>query len=117
MQRYRAKSSNFWDATNAGASVYFLHIDTGFTGRLIIQPGTNDPPASTTFKPLILQAITVNTSTSAGVFVATDSAQGILAVLKASVQEKDYHYTVLIRGNLYLDTSGGGDYTITYARD
>jgi hypothetical protein len=116
MQRYRVKSSNFWDAVSAGAANYFLHIDQGFTGRVTISPGTNDPSVTTTQKCVILQSVTVNNTSSSGTLIVSDSLQGILAALKTSVQEKDYHYTVLIRGNLTLDANQG-DYTIVYARD
>ena len=116
--RYRAKSSNFWDAVGAGAVNSWIHIDSGATGRITIVPATvaTTTHPSVAIKPIILQRINVNTSGSSGSFVVSDSATGIICQLKASVAEKDYDYPLPVKGNLLIDPNGG-DETVIYCRD
>ena len=114
---YRAKSENFWAAAAVGAPNQWIHIDAGTTGRItIVQTNLASTVTTNAVKPIILQGVTINSSGSSGSFTVTDSGRGIIANLKSSVAEKDYHYNVPLRGNLLLDTNGS-DVTISYIRD
>lgn len=106
---YRVKSENFWAAAAVGAPNQWIHIDSGNTGRTTIVPVPG--------KPIILQSVTVNSTSSSSGSSFADSGRGMIAVMKASIQEKDYHYNVPLRGNLVIDNPGGADMTIAYIRD
>lgn len=112
--RYRAKSDNYWAAVGAGAANSWIHIDAGMTGRVTVKPVTDSNGNVT--KPIIIQNNVINTSGASGAYVITDSTQGIMAQLKASVAEKDYHYTAAARGSIYLDNNGS-DATFIFTRD
>lgn len=105
---YRIKSENYWSGAALGASSQWIHIDAGQTTRVTIAPVTG--------KPILLQNIVVNTSGASGATVVSDSARGVIASLKASVTEKDYHYNIPLRGNLTIDNNGS-DLTVVYIRD
>ena len=115
---YRAKSENFWSAAAVGAPNQWVHVDTGNTGIVTIVPAQqtlNTTPGD--IKPIILQSVTVNAAGSSAGTIISDSARGVIAVQKASIQEKDYHYNIPLRGNLVVNNSGGSDLTIAYIRD
>jgi hypothetical protein len=111
---YRIKSENFWAAAGAGAVNQWLHIDAGFTGRVTLVPAQASTNA---IKPIILQNVVVNTSGASGVTTVSDSARGTIATLKASVNEKDYHYNIPLRGSLVVDNTSASDLTVVYIRD
>lgn len=110
---YRVKSENFWAAAAVGAPNQWFHVDAGTSGRITVVPANVSTGA---IKPIILQSVTINTSGASGSFIVSDSARGTIASLKASVNEKDYHYNVPLRGNLTVDPNGS-DVTIAYIRD
>lgn len=110
---YRVKSDNFWSAAELGACSQWIHIDAGNTGRVTVVPAVISTGA---IKPLLLQNVVVNTSGASGATVVSDSGRGVIASLKASVTEKDYHYNIPLRGNLTVDNNGS-DLTVVYIRD
>jgi hypothetical protein len=120
---YRTKSNNYWTGAAVGGNVQWIHIDAGNTGRTTIVPanvnGTSTPGNSTSgaIKPLILQTITINNTSSGSGCTFTDSLRGIIANMKAAISEKDYHYYLPLRGSLLIDNPGAADLTITYVRD
>ena len=105
---YRVKSDNYWSAAAVGGVNQWIHIDAGQTNRVTIKRLAN--------KPIVLCGVTVNSSGAAGALVLTDDAVGVIASLKASVAEKDYHYQISLRGNLLIDNNGS-DLTVEYLRD
>ena len=116
--QYRAKSSNYWDAAQTGALSQWVHIDAGNIGRTTVTPSTLAPSVtSKAIKPILLQNVVVNTTGATSPIVVSDSAVGVIAVLKPSISEKDYHYNIPIKGNLVIDNPGGADLTVVYIRD
>lgn len=111
---YRVKSDNYWAAAEIGANNQWIHIDSGNTGRTTITPAN---VSNGNIKPLILQSVTVNNSGSSGTTTVSDSARGVIAALKTSIQEKDYHYSLPLRGSLVIDNASASDLTIVYNRD
>lgn len=107
--KYRVKSDNFWAAAAVGGVTQWVHVDVGATGRTTITavPG----------KPLVLCNIVINTSGASGVTTVTDSGRGVIAQLKASVAEKDYHYQIPLVGNLVIDNNSASDMTVAFVRD
>ena len=115
---YRAKSENFWAAAAVGAPNQWVHIDAGNTGITTIVPAQQTLSSTVgAIKPIILQSVTVNTTGSSTPTTISDSARGVIAVQKAAIQEKDYHYNIPLRGNLVINNGGGSDLTIAYLRD
>lgn len=107
-KRYITKSDNFWSAAAAGGVTQWVHIDSGNTGRTTIKQSTKSNSG------LILCNIVVNTTGSTSNTVITDSKRGVVANIKASVTEKDYHYNIPIQGDLWIDNPGGQDLTVIY---
>lgn len=106
--RYIVKSDNFMAGIGAGAYTSWKHIDAGNTGRTIITRSTKVNAG------LILCNIVVNTTGATSSTVVSDSINGVIAVIKASVQEKDFHYNIPLKGNLVIDNPGGQDLTVVY---
>ncbi len=108
VQRYRVKSDNYWSAAAVGGVNQWLHIDAGQTSRVTIKRLVN--------RPIVLCGVTINTSGSSGALVLTDDAVGVIASLKSSVTEKDFHYQISLTGNLLIDNNGS-DVTVEFLRD
>ena len=108
LRRYFIKSDNEWAAIQGGGQTSWVHIDAGNTGRTTIKRSTKTGAA------LILCNIVVNTTGSSSSSVVTDSGRGVIAVLKASVSEKDFHYNIPLQGDLLIDNAGGADLTVIY---
>lgn len=102
------KSENFWAGAGVGAYTRWIHIDTSMVGRVTITPRNNEK--------IVLCNVVVNTSGSSGTTVLTDQKVGIIANLKASVQEKDYHYQLPLAYNskLLIDNNSASDLTIMF---
>lgn len=107
-RRYVTKSDNFWAAAAAGGTTSWAHVDSGNTGRITIRASTK--PNSC----LILCNVVVNTAGSGTSSILRDSAVGVIAVIKASVSEKDFHYNITLKGDLIIDNGGGADMTVVY---
>lgn len=102
------KSENFWASASVGATTRWIHIDAGNTGRIKIAPRAGNR--------IVLCNVVVNTSGASGTTILSDSKNGVIASLKASVQEKDYHYQLPVSWNssLYIDNTSGSDLTIMF---
>jgi len=106
--RFAVKSENYLAGIQAGTNTSWVHIDAGNTGRTTIRRSTK------TGAVLILCNVVVNTTGATSGTVISDTAVGNIAVIKASVQEKDFHYNISIKGNLQIDNPGGADLTVVY---
>lgn len=106
--RYIVKSDNFLGGIAAGAYTTWIHIDAGNTGRTTIKRSTK------TNAGLILNRVVVNTAGSSTGTTITDSAVGIVGVIKAAVQEKNFEYNIPLKGNLLIDNPGAADLTVVY---
>ncbi len=102
------KSENFWAGATAGAYTRWVHIDAGSTGRTTITPRAGDR--------VVLCNVVVNTSGASGATVLSGSINGTIANLKASVQEKDYHYQLplLVNEKLRIDNASASDLTVMF---
>src|SRR5258708_15351031 len=102
------KSGNFWEGAAVGAYTRWVHIDAGNTGRTTITPRKNNR--------VVLCNVVINTSGASGTIVLTDSKTGVIASLKASVQEKDYHYQLPLApgANLFIDNASASDITVMF---
>lgn len=104
----RIKSDNYWSAAAVGGVNQWIHVDAGQTTRVTVKALTN--------RPIVLCNVTVNSSGGSGALVLSDSKRGVIASLKASVAEKDYHYQIILTGDLLIDNNGS-DVTIAFLRD
>jgi hypothetical protein len=102
------KSENFWGGAEVGAYTRWIHIDTGQSGRTTIFPRTGET--------IILCNVVVNTSGSSGTTIFRDSKTGVIANLKSSIQEKDYHYQLPLKqgANLMIDNNSASDLTVMF---
>lgn len=106
--RYIVKSENFFAGIAAGGYTTWVHIDAGSTGRMTFKRSTK---ANAGF---ILNRMVLNSTGATSPVVLTDSAVGVIAVIKPGAAEKNFEYNIPLKGNLVVDNPGGADMTVVY---
>jgi hypothetical protein len=100
------QSTNRHAGLLSGYGTRWQHNDGARTSTITPQAG----------KIVVFHRIIINT-TSATAITIRDSVNGVIGVLKASVSEGTYVYSLPIKGNLIVENPGTSDITIVFSNN